>query len=276
MAGTPRRSLRRALAVAVLAGTAAIGAGFVTGVQHVGAQGIPNKTCTGSGASGQAEPGDTLTCVVSVVGVLVNGDTLAVEPLTPAGAAIPASGCVGVTAQGTAPFTYSTTVVQGATACTWTIVATTFGTAGNSVIGSEQVHIPSNTAVGTSVTQQAQQCGPPLPPAPALCSPFLPMGTSGAGSCVGGSAVPVIGGCVPALPLPTPTPTPTATPTASGSGTTSSSGGTGGVEAANSTPFTSGPDHPLPVGAALVAGGGVLLVLLAVGGPALLRRRRNG
>jgi uncharacterized integral membrane protein len=44
---------------------------------------------------------------------------------------------------------------------------------------------------------------------------------------------------------------------------------------ATSTPFTSGPEHPLPVAATLVAVGGALLVLVALGGPALMRRRRG-
>ena len=250
MAVTAHRGLRSALVAVIIAATGAIGIGMVVGTEHVAAQGVPTKTCTGSGASGQAEPGDTLTCVVSVAGA-VNGDTISVEPLTPAGAAIAPAGCAGVTAQGTAPFTYSTTVVQASGACTWTVTATTFGTAGNSVIGSEQLQIPFATAVGTSVTQQAMQCGPPLPvAATVLCSPYLPMGTSGAGSCVGAAAVPLIGGCQPALPLPTPTATPTASPSAGG-GTGTTSGGSGSVQAAaTNTPFTSGPDHPLPVGAA--------------------------
>lgn len=273
MAGGPHRGFRRTLGTVLIAGTAAVSAGFVVGAQHAGATGVPTKTCTGSGASGEAEPGDTLTCVVSVAGALVNGDSISVEPMAPAGAAIATNGCAGVTAQGTAPFTYSTAVVEAAGACTWTVTATTFGTAGNSVIGSEQLQIPSTTAAGTSVTQQAKQCGPALPVVGILCSPFLPMGTSGAGSCVGGSAVPVIGGCVPALPLPTPTPATTPTPAASSGGTTSSSGG---QQAASTTPFTSGPDHPFPVGAALVVAGGLLLALLALAGPAFLRRRHHG
>jgi hypothetical protein len=275
MAAISYKGARRVLATVLLAGTAALGAGLVAGTQHAGAQGIPTKTCTGSGASGQAEPGDTLTCVVSIAGALVSGDTISVEPMAPAGATIPANGCVGVTGQGTAPFTYSTTVTETGGACTWAVTATTFGTAGNSVIGSEQLQIPAGTAAGTSVTQQAKQCGPPLPvAATVLCSPFLPMGTSGAGSCVGGTALPLIGGCAPALPLPTPTPSASPTASATGTGTTSS-GGAGGVQAASSTPFTSGPEHPLPVAAALVAAGGLVVALLALGGPALLRRRRR-
>ncbi len=50
----------------------------------------------------------------------------------------------------------------------------------------------------------------------------------------------------------------------------------GGVQAATTkTPFTSGPDHPLPVGAALLTAAGIAAAVLAFAGPALLRRRRD-
>lgn len=278
MAGVTHSNLRRGVAALILGGTIAVAAGMVTGTQHASALAvIPNKTCTGNGPAGAAQPGDTLTCVVSAAGAMVTGDTLTVSPLTPTGAFIPANGCVGVTAAGTAPFTYSTTVTtETATACTFTLTATTFGTAGNNVIGSEMLKVPASTAVGTSVTQQAQQCG--TVPTPCV-SPFLPMGTSGAGSCVGGAAVPIVGGCQPANPLTTPTPTPTASSSGGGTGTTDNGTSTsGGVQAASttkSTPFTSGPEHPLPVAAALVAVGGAVLALVAFGAPMLLRRRRG-
>lgn len=45
--------------------------------------------------------------------------------------------------------------------------------------------------------------------------------------------------------------------------------------ATTTTPFTGGPDHPLPVGAALVAGAGLLVALGVAFGPTLLRRRRQ-
>ncbi|MDQ6856069.1 MAG: hypothetical protein M3Z57_03230 [Candidatus Dormibacteraeota bacterium] len=132
------------------------------------------------------------------------------------------------------------------------------------------------------MTQTAVQCSifppSPLPNGVVTCGLSLPMGTDGAGSCVGGTALPIVGGCTPALPLPTPTPssTPSSSDNGGGTGTTDNGTSAGGVQAATkSTPFTSGPEHPLPVAAALVAVGGALLALVAVGGPMLLRRRRG-
>lgn len=281
MSRTAHMGLRRSLAALVVAGATAIGAGLLNGTLHAAAQVVPNKTCTGSGPGGAARPGDTLTCVVSAAGPLVTGDTLTVRPTAPTGATIPPTGCVGVTAQGTAPFTYSTTATytggSGAGACTYTVTATTFGTVGNSVLGSEALTIPSTTAAGTSVTQEASQCGPVLPVVGQVCSPaFLPMGTSGAGSCVGGAAVPVLGGCVPALALPS-----TSASASSSSSSSASASDTASATADTTqsnktgTPFTSGPDHPLPVAAGLVAAGGVLVALLAALAPVLRRRRRD-
>lgn len=278
MAGVTHSSLRRGLAALIVGGAIAVGAGVVTGTQHAAAVGIPSKTCTGTGANGEAEPGANVTCTVSIVGFLATGDEYIVQPATPAGATI--SNCSDKTV--TTPFAYTSKGALTSNACTWTISGVTGAAVGNLVLGDETLKIPAGTSSGTSVTQTMVQCGIVPPVIGTLtCGPSSPMGTSGAGSCVGGMALPIVGGCVPALPAVTPTPTPTPTASSSGgggTGTTDNGQSTGGVQAAataKSTPFTSGPEHPLPVAATLVAVGGALLVLMALGGPALMRRRRG-
>lgn len=225
MARLSLKAVATAAAPLAMAAMIALGVGVVAGTTPAAAQSIPNKTCTDNrDPSGIAQPGDTITCLVMSAGILVNGEAVSVQPMAPSGATIPSNGCTGVTGAGTAPFTYSTAATLANGECTFTVTATTFGTAGNSVIGTELLKIPGSTPAGTSVTQQAKECGPPLNGNPPICGPFLPMGTSGAGSCVGGTALPVIGGCTPAPPTATPTSsatsssTPTATPTRSGTG----------------------------------------------------------
>lgn len=283
MAGVTQSNLRRGLAALVVGGAIALGTGLVAAPQRASAQSVPIKSCTGPSGSGAAMPGDTLTCTITAVGLLLNGDSFTVKPNAPTGSSIPANGCSG-TSGGTAPLAYTTTGTGGGAtnACTFVVTATVFGTAANDVIGFERLTIPATTATGTAVTQTVQECGPP-PPAglgSQVCSPFGPLPTGGAGSCIGAAANPIIGGCPLALPLPTPTPTASATASSSGGGTTTTDNGTsasGGVQAAaaKSTPFTSGPPHPLPVAATLVAVGGGLLALVGLGAPKLLRRRRG-
>jgi hypothetical protein len=278
MAGITQSNLRRGLAALVLGAAIAVGAGMVTGPLHAGAVGVPTKTCVGP-SSGAAQPGKADVCTVSILGILANGDQYVVQPAAPAGAVI--SACAGTTV--TTPFAYTTTAAVTSNACTWTVSGVTAAAAGNLVLGTETLQISPATKSGTSVTQTATQCSifppPPLPGGALTCGPSTPMGTSGTGSCVGGADIPIVGGCQPANPLTTPTPTPTASSSGGGTTTTDNGNGTtsGGVQAAStkSTPFTSGPPHPLPVAATLVAVGGGVLALVGLGAPKLLRRRRG-
>jgi hypothetical protein len=270
MAGVTKHSLRRGLAALALGGAVAVGALVITAPVHAAAAGIPTKTCLGP-SGGAAQPGKPDVCTVSLLGILANGDQIVVQPATPAGATI--ASCTGTTV--TTPFAYTTTTALTSNACTWTVSGVTGASAGNMVLGTETLQIPAATAAGTSVTQTATQCSivppPPLPNGVLTCAASTPMGTSGTGSCVGGTDIPILGGCAPALPALTPTPTPTPS-TSGGTGTT---GNGGGVQAGTSTPFTAGPPHPLPVAAALVVLAGALLAVAAFGAPRLLRRRRG-
>ncbi|MBJ7609068.1 MAG: hypothetical protein JF887_06510 [Candidatus Dormibacteraeota bacterium] len=281
MAEVTHSRLRRGMAAVVLGAALAAGAGMVTGSQHASAQSIPNKTCTGTGTKDMAKSPDLVTCTVFATGVVEDGTAIAVKPTAPTGSVI--RQCTGVTNEAGPPV-YSTTVTPNADgSCTFTIKTVAAipvpgvpgpPELGNVKLGTEVISIPSGVPDGTSVAQQAQECPPPLAVPGLPCSPFLPMGTSGPGSCIGGTALPIVGGCTPALPITLPasgTPTPTGVGTTTGNNSASPSGA---AQAANSTPFTSGPDHPLPVAAILVAVGGALLVVLGAG-PLLLRRRRS-
>lgn len=264
------KTVRRGLAVAI--GIAAIGGGsaLVLLPSHAAAQGVPHKTCTDpSSSDGVAHPGDTIHCTVALAGVLLAPNVaLEVQPTAPTGAFIPVGGCTGFSG-GNAPFTYTTTASDNghlgtpSGICTFT-VTTGQALAGDNTLGFENLTIPVTTAPGSSVMQQANEC------ISGNCNPlgFLPMGVAGAGSCVGGTALPVVGGC---SPLPGPSPTPSSSPAASASPTPTSSV----AAAATTTPFTGGPPHPFPVGATALAASGVALALAGFGGPALLRRRRR-
>jgi hypothetical protein len=288
MAGVTHSSLRRGLAALVLGAAIAAWAAMVVGTQHASAQAVPNKSCTGPTSSGAAKPGDTLVCTITAVGLLFDGDSFTVTPNAPTGSFIPAKGCTGASG-GAGPLTYTTAETDtglgsAAGACKFVVSTTNkLGTAANDVIGYELLTVPATTPAGTSVTQQVQVCGPP-PPIGAIgsqvCLPFGPLPTSGPGSCIGGAVLPVLGGCIPANPASTPTTTPSQSQSSSSGGTTTTDNGgssAGGVQAAaaKSTPFTSGPPHPLPVAATLVAVGGALLALVGLGTPMLLRRRRG-
>ncbi len=189
--GITHRVVRRGVAVLVLAGTIAVAAGMIVGPQHAAAQGIPNKTCTGTGAGGAAAAGKSDVCTVSVVGALANGDAFVITPTAPAHAVV--TGCTGTTVA--SPFAYTSTgAVTADNSCTFTISGLAVLTAGNNLLGTETFKIPSGTAAGTSVTQEAKQCGlvppPPAPGSTLVCGPATPMGTSGPGSCVGAAAPP--------------------------------------------------------------------------------------
>ena len=85
MAGVVPNSLRRGFAALVLGGSLAVVAGVATGPQHASAQAVPNKSCNGPTASGAAQPGDTLSCTITAVGFLFNGDSFTVKPNAPTG-----------------------------------------------------------------------------------------------------------------------------------------------------------------------------------------------
>ncbi len=277
MAGVTHSNVRRGLATLVVGGAIAIGAAIVATPLHASAAGVPTKSCAGP-SGGPAKPGESDVCTVSILGILANNDQYIIQPATPAGATI--TSCTGASV--TTPFAYTTTTDVTNNACTWKVSGVTGASAGNLVLGTETLHIPSATASGTSVTQTMTQCAIVPPVVGTLtCGPSTPVGTSGTGSCVGGSDLPILGGCAPALPAITPTPTATPTASSSGGGGSSTTGnGTtaGGVQAAStskSTPFTAGPPHPLPVAATLVAVGGGVLALFGLVAPRLLRRRQG-
>ncbi|HZU78147.1 MAG TPA: hypothetical protein VFA70_15375 [Dehalococcoidia bacterium] len=264
------RGVARRIAAIGAAGVAvSFGIGVMTSASPALAQGIPAKTCTDpSSPTGEAQPGDTITCTVDINGVLLDGSSYTVEPTAPTGAYITA--CGGATG-GTSPDNYTSTAtgtnLGGAnSSCKWTISSTlplTFN--GQNQIGTEQLFIPASTAVGTSVTQQAKEC------VGTQCGPFTPMGVSGNGSCVGGTALPVVGGCAPGLPSSgSPSPSASTSPVAQGSPTP-----TGSVQGATTTPFTGGPTHPFPTAGAAIAAAGLAAGLGAFFGPSLLRRMRR-
>lgn len=279
MAEVTHSRLRRGLAAVVLGAALAAGAGMITGSHHASAQSIPNKICKGTGTNDVAKSPDLVTCTVFATGVVPDGTALAVKPTAPTGSVI--QKCNPTNEAG--PPVYSTTVTTNPDgSCTFTIKTVAAipvpgvpgpPELGNVKLGTEVISIPSGVPDGTSVAQQAQECPPPLPVPGLPCSPFLPMGTSGPGSCIGGTALPIVGGCTPALPITLPA-SGTPTPTGVGTTTNNNSPSASAAQAGNSTPFTSGPDHPLPVAAMLVAVGGALLVVLGAG-PLLLRRRRS-
>ncbi|HWW09683.1 MAG TPA: hypothetical protein VNY76_05490 [Candidatus Acidoferrales bacterium] len=203
MAGIKRGNrIRRALGVAVLAGSLAIGVTTIlTSMRASAGVEIPNKSCTGPASDGIPEPGDVITCTVSALGGVVGGESFIIAPTAPTGSTV--TGCTGVSM--TTPFVYSTVAVPTSTSCTITVTAVT-PVIGNPVLATETVQIPGGTAAGTSVAQSASFCDPGFG-----CSPAAPMGVSGPGSCVDGTALPApAGGCMPAAPSSSP---PTSPPT---------------------------------------------------------------
>lgn len=197
MAGIKRGNrIRRALGVFVLAGSLAIGVTTIlSSTRASAAVGVPHKTCTAATESdGIPEPGDTITCSVSLLGGVTAGETIAVAPTAPSGAFV--TGCMGVA------LVTSGTVTGGAgpgNACTFSAIPLT-PAAGDVLLGTETVKIPSSTAANTSVTQTAEICEV----APVGCFPATPMGVAGSGSCVDGAAIPEVGGCQPAAPATSP------------------------------------------------------------------------
>ena len=191
MAGIKRGNrIRRALGVFVLAGSLAIGVTTIlTSTRASAAVGVPHKVCSSTEPDGVPEPGDTIACQVFILGGVSAGETIAIAPTAPTGAFV--SGCMGVTGVTTPAITGGT---GAGNACTLTAVPLT-PAAGDVLIGTETVKIPSGTAANTSVTQTAAICEI----APVGCFPATPMGVSGGGSCVDGPAIPEIGGCQPAV-----------------------------------------------------------------------------
>jgi len=199
MAGIKRGNrIRRAFGIFVLAGSLAIGVTTIlTSTRANAAVGIPHKVCSSPASDGIPDPGTQITCAVSLAGAVTAGETVEIAPTAPSGATI--SSCMGVTIL--VPSPYVTTVTPGT--CKFVITGT--GSAGDVLLGSEVLNIPSDTPVNTSVTQTAQICEA----APVGCFPATPMGVTGGGSCVGGAALP-IGGCAPTAPSSSP---PTSPPT---------------------------------------------------------------
>src|ERR1700732_3218331 len=159
MAGIKRGNrIRRALGVVVLAGALAIGVTTILSSTHASAAGggphktcssaavgVPHKTCTSAAADGIPDPGTQVTCTVSLLGGVTPGETVAIAPTAPSGATI--ASCAGVL--------LLTTEVSTSVSCTFTIIGTS---AGDVVLGTEVLNIPSSTAPNTSVTQTAQIC----------------------------------------------------------------------------------------------------------------------
>jgi hypothetical protein len=202
MPGTQRRNrIRRVFGVVVLAASIAVGVTTIlTSTRASAAVGIPHKVCSSTQPDGVPEPGDTISCQVFILGGVSAGETIAIAPTAPSGAFV--SGCMGVTGVTTPAITGGT---GAGNACTLTAVPLT-PAAGDVLIGTETVQIPSSTAANTSVTQTAAICEI----APVGCFPATPMGVGGGGSCVDGPAIPGIGGCQPAAPSSSP---PTSPPT---------------------------------------------------------------
>ena len=195
MAGTQRgKRVRRALGVVILAGSLAIGVTTIlTSTRASAAVGVPHKTCTSAAADGIPDPGTQITCTVSLLGGVTPGETVAIAPTAPSGATI--ASCTGVL--------LLTTEVSTSVSCTFTIIGTS---AGDVVLGTEVLNIPSSTAPNTSVTQTAQICET----SPIGCFLATPMGVAGSGSCVDGTAIPGVGGGEPVAPSSSP---PTSPPT---------------------------------------------------------------
>ena len=190
MAGTHRgKRIRRALGVVILAGSLAIGVTTIlTSTRASAAVGVPHKTCLSPATDGIPDPGTQVTCMVKLLGAVTAGETVEIAPTAPSGATI--ASCTGVVVL--LPSPYTTTVPIGT--CKFVISGT--GAAGDVLLGTEVLNIPSGTAPNTSVTQTAQICET----APAACFVATPMGVDGAGSCVDGPAIPGVGGCQPAAP----------------------------------------------------------------------------
>jgi hypothetical protein len=197
MAGIKRGNrIRRALGVVVLAGSLAIGVTTILTSTHASAAvGVPHKVCSSPASDGIPDPGTQVTCAVSLLGAVTAGETVEIAPTAPSGATI--ASCMGLTILTPSPYV---TTVSG----TCKFVIFSGASAGDVLLGTEVLNIPSSTAPNTSVTQTAQICETTLG-----CFPATPMGVTGGGSCVGGAALP-IGGCAPTAPSSSP---PTSPPT---------------------------------------------------------------
>ncbi len=257
MRRTGSRTARSSFALLAAAAAVCSGLWVVLGVSHVSSQGLPRKSCVDPHRSNQiAQPGDTLQCSISVAGLFVQGQSFWVQPLAPSGAEISRGGCAGVSG-GSAPLSYSTSAGDNGGlgtprgACIFSVASGVIE--GDAVIGTELVTIPMTSAPGSTVSQQTKECLTAT-----SCGPFTTMIVNGPGSCVGSTAIPVLGGCDPLPaggppPKPNPDPNPRSPTPSPGStalgGANNSSTNTAvkGVSAA-SLPFTAGPPHPFPVG----------------------------